>query len=680
MQKKSEVFENLKLFAARLHGETGKRVRTLRTDNGGEFVSMEMEDWMVEQGIHHQTSIPHTPQQNGAAERENRTLMEATRSILHQKGLPKELWAEAVSSATYTINRSLPQSAARTPYELWYGKKPNVSHLRVFGSPAFAHIPDANRRKLDAKSLECIMVGYCTSQKGYRLWDPATRRVIVSRDVSFHEQADENDPEHPAHSAQSPESTHKAPVPPAGLEPSQNQQAQQVEPPARRSSTRGRIPIRNWPSLYVMGKICKVPRSYAEALASPESLLWQAAMEEELQSLLANETWILVDRPVNRLVIQCLWTYKLKEELTGDQARYKTRLVAKGFKQRQGIDFNETYSPVVRYDSLRTVLSIAAARDLDIIQLDIKTAFLYGELEEEIYLEQPEGYTVPGSESKVCLLKKCIYGLKQSSRIWNQRFDSFLTQFGLEPSEADPCVYFYEKNGDILIVAIWVDDGLVCGSSMEMIQQVLDHLKSNFEMTSRPADHFVGLQISRNREERLLKVSQPQHISAILKKFNMDSSSTRIIPFDPNGRLSKQMAPTTEEEKEEMQQVPYREAVGSLMYVTTTFRPDIAYAVSQVAQFCENPGRPHWTAVKRIMAYLKGTLNHGIVFGKKEEEEALQLYGYTDADYAGDLDHRRSTTGYIYKLNGGPVAWCSRRQQCTAMSTTEAEYVAALSA
>ena len=159
--------------------------------------------------------------------------------------------------------------------------------------------------------------------------------------------------------------------------------------------------------------------------------------------------------------------------------------------------------------------------------------------------------------------------------------------------------------------------------------------------------------------------------------FNMDSSITRIIPLDPNGRLSKQMAPTTEEEKEEMQQVPYREAVGSLMYVTTTFRPDIAYAVSQVAQFCENPGRPHWTAVKRIMAYLKGTLNHGIVFGKKEEEEALQLYGYTDADYAGDLDHRRSTTGYIYKLNGGPVAWCSRRQQCTAMSTTEAEYVAA---
>lgn len=671
LKNKSEVFDCFKLFHSRLCNETGQSVKTLRSDNGGEFMGTEFESWLAARGIRHETSVPHTPEQNGVAERDHRVMMESARSMIHAKNLPLELWAEAVNFAAYTLNRVLTSGRKLTPYECWYGKRPNVSHLRIFGTKAFTHIPDAERKKLDAKSRECILVGYSETQKGYRLWDTSSRKILVSRDVLFDEQLT---PSLTDSESQQVDEASLNEVRGTTEEENLPQKTDQI--PSRRISTRGLIPKKQWPAMPSIDYSYSEPSCYKEALESSESLQWKTAIEDELKSLMENETWVLTKLPPGRSVIRSRWTFKLKRGMDGIPPRYKARLVAKGYTQKHGIDYNETYAPVVKYDSLRAVLSIAAARDLVMFQLDVQTAFLNADLEEELYLEQPEGCVTPGRESDVCLLKKSIYGLKQSSRAWNKRFDHFLTKFGLERSEADPCIYSRQTSDDTIIVAIWVDDGLVCGNNETTIKGMIEYLSTAFKMTSGPAGHFVGLEIVRDRKSKTIYLCQPRYIDKIVHTFGMASCNPRTVPADPHSRLCKQMAPSDNAEKDAMSLVPYREAVGSLMYAATTFRPDIAYAVSQVAQFSENPGKAHWEAVKRIIAYLAGTPRHGLCFGG-DGTDSGKLIGFTDSDYAGDTDTRKSTTGFVFIFNKGPVAWCSRRQPCTSLSTTEAEYIAA---
>jgi Reverse transcriptase (RNA-dependent DNA polymerase) len=312
-----------------------------------------------------------------------------------------------------------------------------------------------------------------------------------------------------------------------------------------------------------------------------------------------NETWSLVHLPPGRTAVKSRWVSKVKPGIDGSATRHKARLVAKGYTQRPGIDYADTYSPVVKHDSLRTVLSISAAQDLEMLQLDIKTAFLYGDLEEEIYLEQPEGFVATGQEEKVCKLRKCIYGLKQASRVWNRTFDDFLLRFGLSRSATDPCIYIHRHEETFVIVAIWVDDGLVCANNNEIISNVYAHLNTHFDMRSAPATNFVGLEILRDRSHRKLHVSQQRYITKILHKFDMFECNAKKFPADPNARLTMNKDHSTQI----LEDAPYREAIGSLMYLMLASRPDIAYAVNQVAQFCERPEAPHWAAVKRIFAY-----------------------------------------------------------------------------
>ena len=267
-----------------------------------------------------------------------------------------------------------------------------------------------------------------------------------------------------------------------------------------------------------------------------------------------------------------------------------------------------------------------------------------------------------------------MYGLKQSSRVWNQKFHKFLTSFGLKSTEADPCLYTCQDTEGIILVGIWVDDGLVCGSKMESINKVIEHLSVHFKMTSKPARHFVGLEITRDRQHRKTYVSIPNYIEKTLQKFNMANCSHKVTPADPHTQLSINMCPTEDQEKEEMKKKPYREAVGCLIYAAITVRPDISYAVGQVSRFCENPGKPHWSAVKHILSYLAGTKNHGICFSDGNSERNT-LLGFCDSDYAGEVDTRRSTSGLVFKANNGPISWGSTRQTCIAQSTTEAEYV-----
>jgi hypothetical protein len=412
------------------------------------------------------------------------------------------------------------------------------------------------------------------------------------------------------------------------------------------------------------------PVSYEEAEQSTEWKEWKAAMKEEYDSLIENETWDLTDLPEHRQTIDKKWVYKIKLDNEGRVDRYKARLVAKGFTQRPGIDYFETFSPVVTFPSIRTVLSMAAVEDLDIVQFDVKTAFLHGEISEEIYMKQPIGFEDARWPKKVCRLRKAIYGLKQASCVWNKRFNEWLIANGLFSTGADPCVYF-SRDTPRLILTIFVDDGIICSHPSRRVEAMLESMGQAFNITKGLLEVYVGLHIRRDQENRRLMLDQENYIRRVLVKYGFNEAKALTVLADPNARLDY----SSGVDGKSASTYPYKEIIGSLFFAALGSRPDITYAVSFASKISERPQAVHCAAVSRIMRYLRGTHDLGIIFGMTNRPN--QLTAYCDADYAGDLDDRRSRNGVLMILNGGPVIWISRKQSCIAGSTTEAEYVAA---
>ena len=649
-----------------------------------------------------------------------------------------------------------------TPFESWYGTKPNVSHLRTFGSEFYVLIPAEMRRKLDAKGLLCIFIGNSESQKGDRYWDPSTGKVNVSRDVTplDHHYTDRlslpdnqngvdvfssnpvgtppavlipledisGDPLPLMHDASDDSSDQaslpqEAPLPPQQPAPStpplrrtnskilpdaeprrsariQGRGKEAIEPlPDTEPRRSARIQAREKETVEALTTSTSThsrepkQQAFAAALAhathqiepdqfrdvefSDDAPRWMVAMQKEYDSLLQNDTWDLVPLPPDRSLIKARWTYKIKPGYKDtDETIYKARFVAKGFSQQPGVDYNEheTYAPVLKHDSLRVLFSIASVLDLELYQFDVKTAFLHGDLDEELYVEQPEGFVQPGRERFVCRLKKPLYGLKQSSRKWNEKFNSFLIQFGLTRSTADPCIYFHrgEDVDDVTILGIWVDDILVATRTVEKARAIVEYLETHFEMTSRVADYFIGLEIIRDRTRQQIFVSQSKFIVTLLQRFRMSECNPSSVPADPDSRLSVTNCPLN---VDALNSTPYRAAIGALMYAAKMTRPDILFALIAASRYCQNPGKAHWAAVKRILSYLSGTVNYGICYGGTSRD--MRLEGYSDSDLGGCPDTRRSTSGLLFTLNGGPVAWTSHLQKPIAQSTSEAEYYAA---
>lgn len=416
------------------------------------------------------------------------------------------------------------------------------------------------------------------------------------------------------------------------------------------------------------------PKTYNQLMKSENVKHWMKVMDEEYYSLIENETWILEKLPPGFVPLRHKWIGKYKEAYNGVEARWKARLTVVGSSQRHKIDFNETYAPVPKQSAIRIFLSYAAAMDLEMIQFDIKTAFLYATLKEVIYMTQPEGYVVKGKEDHYCRLLKSLYGLKQTPYEWNEEFNAFLIEFGLVRSESDPCIYTRRIGDEITIVVIYVDDGLIASNRPETIKSMIHHLEQKFQIRTLEPTRFVGLNLVRDRINRLIYIDQENTIDRMLNDNNMSDCKPVALPADPNSRLTAASKPESEEEnQEDMAKVPYREAVGALLYLASTSRLDISYAVGQVSKYCACYTRAHWNAVKRIFAYLKGTKNLKLCYGGR----AATFIAYCDADYGGDLDDRRSTTGFIFFYNGAPVCWASRKQPLTAQSSGESEYIAA---
>jgi hypothetical protein len=719
LKHKHEAFSHFKYWKAHAerHGEC--KIKTLRSDQGGEYTSAQFQNYLKDCGIKQEFTVARTPQQNGRAERLNRTLMDMSRAMTNGAGLDKKFWGEGVLTSAYLKNRS-PHSSlegAITPEEAWSGHKPSIRHLRVFGCKVGVHIPQELRGTVDAKSWNGIHVGYSSSHQGYRIWNPSERKVVVSRDVIFHEasvlsrnRSDESDDEGGLHMEKSalikeiedvqPEepsliTSEEAQGPTLGEEPGESQEsgvdAQPIVLKERRSSARkskeperlsasklGHLEVAegNIAMAYVV--LEEEPATFEDAIGGNNAKKWRAAIDEELKSLMENNTWEICNKPAGRSIIGCKWIFKLKSpQVQGGEPRFKARLVAKGYSQKQGIDYHETFAPVIKYQSLRLILSIATERNMAVHQMDVKTAFLYGELDEEIFMEIPQG--VKGAaEGQVLRLKRSLYGLKQSPRCWNRRMNDYLEDQKFCRLKTDSAVYTRGVGKEQVILGVYVDDLVIMSENLEEVVKVKETLNKEFKMVDfGEVSKVLGIRILRDIERGTLSLDQSEYVEQIIGSFDMASAKELPTPLSNTEKFTVEMCPSTEEEVAAMRGIPYREAIGSLMYLMVSTRPDLAAAVGILSRFLANPGPEHWKGVKRIFRYLQGTKTFGLVFQRTGQ---VCLEGFTDSDWAGDLDNRRSTSAYVMLVGKGAVSWKSKRQESVALSSTEAEFMASTAA
>ncbi|GJW31919.1 retrotransposon protein, putative, ty1-copia subclass [Tanacetum coccineum] len=403
--------------------------------------------------------------------------------------------------------------------------------------------------------------------------------------------------------------------------------------------------------------------------------IWMA--DEEMKSIKVNKVWIVIDCPPNAKVVRSKWIFKKKTDMDGKVHTYKARLVAKGCTQTYGIDYEETFSPVADIRAIRILIAIAAYYDYEIWQMDVKTAFLNGRLDEDIYMEQPEGYVDPNYPNGVCKLQRAIYGLKQASRQWNKRFDEEIKKFGFIQNRDEPCVYRKASGSDVVFLILYVDDILIMGNNIPRLKEVKDYLGKCFSVKDLgEAAYILGIKIYRDRSLRLIGLNQSAYIDKILKKFSMQNSKKGFIPMEVKHDLSNEMCASSDEEKAYMKKVPYASAVGSIMYAVRCTRPDVAFAQNLVSRYQQNPGKLHWVAVKHILKYLRNTKDMFLVYGGNPDTE-LDVTGFCDASWQCDKDDTKSQTGYVFIVNGGAVDWKSKKQTTIAMHATQSEYMAA---
>ncbi|GJW58649.1 retrovirus-related pol polyprotein from transposon TNT 1-94, partial [Tanacetum coccineum] len=565
LQAKSETFEFFKKFKAMAEKQSGNYLKVLKTDRGGEFLSKEFSDFCFEHGIKRELTAPYTPEQNGVAERKNRTVVEMARSMLKSKGLPNSFWAEGVASAVYLLNLS-PTKAVwnQTPYEAW----------------------------LADKSKKFIFVGYCIQSKAYRLYDPTSETIVVSRNVVFDELAtwewEKDNSEHNTYleedGTEGPKNWNKIILTHPIALTTQHQQ-NKILPLLPKNHLRHLLKTTQFSYEKVRGaKFLDV-----EALAHEE---WKNVMEEELQSIEKNQTWEVSDLPEGKTPIGLKWIFKTKYFADGSIQKYKARLVVRGFTQQAGIDYEETFSPVARFEDSK-------------------------------------------NPNKVLKLGKALYGLKQAPRAWYSKIDEFFHKEGFERS-----------------------------SSLQLISEFKQSMMNTFDMTDLGELHyFLGLNIVQGKSGIFL--SQEKYVIDTLEKFNMAGCKTACTPMNIGEKLQH------EDGTEAADGTLYRSLIGRLIHLTHS-RPDISFSVGLLSRFMHKPSKHHLGAAKRVLRYLAGTKDFGIWFQRTKD---FKLKGYTD--WAGSVEDRKSTSGSCFILGEAVVSWSSKKQATVALSSTEAEYVAA---
>lgn len=697
IKEKGQVFETFKMFKAMVENQTNKKIKVLRSDNGGEYISKQFDDFLKENGIKRQLTVPHTPQQNGIAERANRTLVEMARSMIVHANLEEYFWAEAISTAAYIRNRSLTKiHPDMTPQEIWSGKKPTVAHFKIFGSVAVA-LDKTENKKFRAKGKEYIMVGYSDEAKGYRLYDMDKKIIIVRRDVIFIENELERKSslnenavlielestedqnvinleieEAIISSIPSEDNSHDSEVHESDDEENFDRSTDtrakvgRGRPKVIRSGKPGR-PKKQYNILNVMSEDIRIPQTVNEAINGPYAKEWIEAMKKEYNALIENETWSVVELPQNQKAIGSKWVFTLKKDKEGKVERFKARLVAKGCSQKYGINYDETFSPVIRYANLRLLIAIAVEHKLYMHQMDVTTAYLNGDLHDDVFMKQPE-YFETKSANIVLKLKKSLYGLKQSGREWNLKLDNVLKEIGFVPCESEPCLYTRHEQQKLNFIAVYVDDLILACSDKHDLDAIKHQISSKFKIVDQgPLNYFLGMEVERDGETGAITLCQKKYINEMLTEYNMQDCKPMSTPLDEGFQL-KCISDTCKK----VDATKYQSLIGTLMYLALTTRPDILHSVCKLSQRNKDPHIEHETAAKHIIRYLSKTKDlkmHYFRTGKP-------IQGFVDADWGGDPIERKSYTGYVFFYGGSAFSWESKKQATVALSSTEAEYIA----
>lgn len=571
----------------------------------------------------------------------------------------------------------------KAPHYVLFNKVPSYEHLCVFGCLCFPNLHNSTLDKLSPRSTPCLFLGYPIQHKGYRCLDLKSNRIIISRHVIFDESTfptaekltqhstkydflvDSDEPS-PLFRAilQSPIPVPSQTVPVSSSSPAIPSLAQPPVPaPVRHPmTTRSQVGIRKTKPIVSLltSSFSRIPTTHHKALLDPN---WKPAMIEEYDAQIKNKAWRLVPRPVGANIVNSMWLYKHKFGADGSLLRHKARLVANGKSQEAGVDYEETFSPVVKPATIRTVINLSLSRGWDIRQLDVKNAFLHGCLSETIYMHQPPGFVDKSQPHHVCKLDKALYGLKQAPCAWNARFTNFLAQLSFKTSKCDASMFVYRNGNNIAYLLLYVDDIIITGSTKQLIDTITNALKKEFPMTDMGRlNYFLGVKAEYNKAGILL--TQQHYAREIIERAGMADCKPISTPVDVNSKLSADASDQIKNATE------YRSLAGGLQYLTFT-RPDIMYAVQQVCLFMHDPRVNHLHALKHIIRYIQGTQNHGLQLFKSN---VTNLTTYSDADWGGCPDTRRSTSGYCVYLGDNLVSWSSKRQQTVSRSSAEAEY------
>lgn len=795
LRHKSEAFDNIRTWLARIKLEAGTAPREIRVDQG-ELWSSAFKALCDQNGIILTASATQEHTGNAVAERRIQDVERVARSLLSESRLAESMWPHAIDHATYLINRTASQAlGGDTPLAKWSGKETDLSNLRVFGclcyvvikakaSTSWNRASQLQSKHLRDRAVRGVYLGYSQGPgrvKGHRVLIPLLNRIVVARDVEFAEdrlydarlssgtqrlhgavtgsdyvwwgqtakrntndsveqanlrrysrQAEQhrNDQEHGTDVADLWEDQAEEDDPVSidlDVDTSRAEVLRELSPllslpdaegdivddivgssddsgdieddgsesgnesedpidflthvPAPTNSserlatafivTHDAMAMAAGQTLRSADGVLLEPLTLAEAKRRDDWGKWRAAMEEEMAAMESMEVWDVVEPPADAKLVSSRWVFKLKLDEQRRASRYRARLVARGFTQREGLDYDETFSPVARLTTIRSLLAYAAHYGLYCHAMDVKTAFLNGAIDKDVFLRIAPDFETKENQGKAYKLKKAIYGLKQAGRLWNLTLDEQLQHFGYRKCASEPCVYHRGSGDARIIIIVYVDDLVVIGANEKRLASAKSQLKTCFSMTDLgPLKFVLGIEVEYSAEQRTCRLNQIGYLQGLFVKYKVsDDAHPRQ---QPALNTLDDMTPNTETVATPDEIHNFASIIGSLQWLAGGTRPDIAFSVGRCARFLANPSKAHFRAVHQILLYLKGTVDYKLTYGK----DSKALVAYSDSDWAGERSSRRSTTGYVFMIYGATVSWTSRLQPTVALSSVEAEYLA----
>ncbi|KAI7943896.1 hypothetical protein MJO28_011424 [Puccinia striiformis f. sp. tritici] len=726
MRCKSQTFQIFLSFLNQVENSTNLQLQSVVSDNGGEFVNHQFAKLYSDKGITHHTTAPYTPQQNPFAERGNRTTIEKARALLLASGMSLDWWGDAVTTSVYLENRT-PDSSINwaSPYELWHSIKPDLRHLIPFGCRVVLYEEKKWREsKLSPSGVESLFLGYQEGHHSYKVWVPSRNVIKISHhvkpfpnsfplldasSVSMDKQPqlcfDAPDLVIPAppllevgindscHGHPEPDTQQQSDnltnQPSTSLEDVNPEQSTLTIPAEPVSNKKGfaYVPFydvapkdissdidpsniivggRRHMAMIIVGEPTspKDPITYAQAIGRLDGEEWLIAIGVEIDNIKRHEVWVVTPLVPGTKELDTVWVFKRKYDADGKLLKYKARLCVRGFRQIEGVNYNHTFAPTGRVATLRMMFGLAASRDWDIQQMDVKCAFLNGIPDEDIFIKVPDGVNIELPPGYGLKLQKSLYGLKQSPRCWYKALKDFFTSINFKPAGADPCLFIHQDSTRPCFVFVHVDDMVIFGPDVQFFK---DHIKSRFEMEDLGECIWVlGMRVTRNRAARTVTLCQDRYITEMLDEFNMSDCRPISSPLPLNALtcpIDTRPVSTT---------FNYRRAVGLLNYLVQCTRPDLAFTCSFLSQFLNHPVKTHEVLFNHVLRYLKYSTHLSLTLGNVPGDQ--RLVGYSDSSYASGVE-AASFSGSLV-LYHGPVGWRCAKQSDDgpSLSTTEAEY------